>query len=157
MTNLTNGVNGLNGTGLAPLQSLVAQIQPILQNIEFTIDQFGADFSVQNVVNQTSEYVRAPYKFSRRTRANAEVCNSLSIQNILSLVEDGNGNVQKLKNLNKANQVTVNSLINAAETSMNQLAAAAQQASTIANSPPDIPPSQFNGIKGTACNGSTPA
>lgn len=75
-----------------------------------------------------------------------------SIQKILSLVEDGNGNVQKLKGLNKQNQKTVNSLIDAAQSSMNQLSAAAQEASNIANQPPDIPPSQFNGRKGNACN-----
>lgn len=74
-----------------------------------------------------------------------------SIQKILALVEDGNGNVQKLKGLNKENQNAVNQLIDAAQTSMNQLAAAAQEGSTIANSPPDIPPEQFNGRKGTAC------
>ena len=74
-----------------------------------------------------------------------------SIQKILSLVEDGNGNVQKLKGLNKENQHTVNGLIDAAQESMNQLASAAQQASIIANSPPDVDPSLFNGRRGTTC------
>jgi len=132
LTNLTNGINGLNGTGLAPVQSLVTQIQPVLVNLENTIDQFGADFSVQNVASQASD-----------------------IQQILALVEDGNGNVQKLKGLNKANQQSVNTLIEAAQNSMNQLAAAAQEASNIANQPPDIPPSQFNGLKGTSCTASS--
>ena len=57
LTNLTNGIGQLNGTGLAPVQNLVTQIQPVLVSLENTIDQFGADFSVQNVVNQTSECV----------------------------------------------------------------------------------------------------
>lgn len=128
LTNLTVGIGQLNGSGLAPVQSLVTQIQPVLLSLEDTIDQFGQDFSVQNVVNQASD-----------------------IQKILALVEDGNGNVQKLKGLNKENQNAVNQLIDAAQSSMNQLAAAAQEGSTIANSPPDIPPEQFNGRKGTAC------
>ena len=57
LTNLTNGVGQLNGTGLAPLESLVNQIQPVLESLEDTIDQFGADFSAQQVSNQASEYV----------------------------------------------------------------------------------------------------
>ena len=61
LTNLTNGVNNLNGTGLEPLNALVTQIQPVLLNLENTIDQFGADFSVQNVVNQASEWVFTQY------------------------------------------------------------------------------------------------
>ena len=59
--------------------------------------------------------------------------------------------MQKLKGLNKENQQIVNQLIDTAQNSMNQLAAAAQEASTIANAPPDIPPEQFNLQKGTAC------
>ena len=39
------------------MQNLVTQIQPVLLQLENTIDQFGADFSVQNVVNQTVECV----------------------------------------------------------------------------------------------------
>lgn len=74
-----------------------------------------------------------------------------SIQKILSLVEDGNGNVQKLKGLNKENQQTINQLIDAAQDSMNKLVAAAQQASAIANSPPDIDPALFTYKKGTTC------
>ncbi|THH09450.1 hypothetical protein EW145_g2016 [Phellinidium pouzarii] len=128
LTNLTNGVGQLNGTGLKPLQDLVNQIQPVLASLEDTIDQFGADFSSQQVANQTSD-----------------------IQKIISLVEDGNGNVQKLKGLNKENQQTVNTLIDAAQDSMNQLAAAAQEASSAANAPPDIPPDQFTYRKGTSC------
>ncbi|KAH8119623.1 hypothetical protein DFH11DRAFT_458253 [Phellopilus nigrolimitatus] len=128
LTNLTNGIGQLNGTGLKPVQDLVSQIQPVLASLEDTIDQFGADFSVQQVSNQTSD-----------------------IQKIISLVEDGNGNVQKLKGLNKENQQTVNNLIDAAQNSMNQLAAAAQEASSSANAPPDIPPEQFTYRKGTAC------
>ncbi|KAI5115856.1 hypothetical protein M0805_009704 [Coniferiporia weirii] len=128
LTNLTNGIGQLNGTGLAPLTALVNQIQPVLLSLENTIDQFGADFSSQEVSNQASD-----------------------IQKIISLVEDGNGNVQKLKGLNSENQNTVNNLIDAAQDSMNQLSAAAQEASSIANAPPDIPPEQFNYIPGTAC------
>ena len=79
---------------------------------------------------------------------------SNSIQNILSLVEDSNGNVQKLKGLNKENQQTVNRLIDAAQDPMDKLAAAASEASAIANQPPVIPPEQFNGQKGTACTAS---
>jgi len=130
LNNLTTGVNALNGSaGLAPVTALVNQIQPVLLNLENTIDQFGQDFSVQNVVDQAND-----------------------ITNILSLVEDGTGNVQKLKGLNSENQQTVNTLIDSAQNSMNQLAAAASEASTLANQPPDIPPAQFNGIKGTACS-----
>ena len=70
---------------------------------------------------------------------------------ILSLVEDGNGNVQKLKGLNKANQQAVNKLIDAAQNSMNQLSSAAQEAVVSADAPPNIPPEQFNGRKGTTC------
>jgi hypothetical protein len=66
-------------------------------------------------------------------------------------VEDGNGGVQKLKGLNKDNQQTINSLIDAALNSMNQLSAAAQEAVQAANAPPTIPPSQFNGRRGTVC------
>lgn len=55
LTNLTVGIGQLNGTGLQPVQSLVTQIQPVLLSLEDTIDQFGQDFSVQNVVNQASE------------------------------------------------------------------------------------------------------
>lgn len=57
LTNLTNGVGQLNGTGLAPLEGLVNQIQPVLESLEDTIDQFGADFSVQQAANQASECV----------------------------------------------------------------------------------------------------
>ncbi|EJD03415.1 uncharacterized protein FOMMEDRAFT_156821 [Fomitiporia mediterranea MF3/22] len=128
LANLTNGVAQLNGTGLKPVEDLANQIKPVLSDLEDTIDQFGADFSVQKVANQASD-----------------------IQKILSLVEDGNGNVQKLKGLNKENQQTVNQLIDAAQNSMNQLAAAAQQASASANSPPDIDPSQFTYRKGNSC------
>ncbi|KAL5528056.1 hypothetical protein ACEPAF_7192 [Sanghuangporus sanghuang] len=128
LTNLTNGVAALNGTGLKQVEDLANQIQPVLVDLEGTIDQFGADFSVQQVTNQAND-----------------------IQKILSLVEDGNGNVQKLKGLNKENQHTVNNLIDAAQDSMNQLSAAAQQASALANSPPDIDPAHFNGRRGTAC------
>lgn len=60
--------------------------------------------------------------------------------------------MQKLKGLNKGNQETVNTLIDAAQNSMNQLAAAAQSASDAANAPPDIPPEQFTYRKGTACS-----
>ena len=74
-----------------------------------------------------------------------------SIQNILSLVEDGNGNVQKLKGLNKENQQAINKLIDTAQDSMNKLNSAAQEAVASANAPPNIPPSQFTGRKGTAC------
>ncbi|KAL5484808.1 hypothetical protein ACEPAI_7450 [Sanghuangporus weigelae] len=128
LTNLTNGVAALNGTGLKQVEELANQIQPVLVDLEGTIDRFGADFSVQQVTNQAND-----------------------VQKILSLVEDGNGNVQKLKGLNKENQHTVNILIDAAQDSMNQLSAAAQQASTLANSPPDVDPSLFNGRRGTAC------
>lgn len=55
LTNLTDGINNLNGTGLQPVQALVTQIQPVLVELENTIDQFGADFSAQNVANQASE------------------------------------------------------------------------------------------------------
>lgn len=128
IANLTTGIAALNGSGLAPVRDLADNIQPVLADIENTIDQFGADFSVQEVANQASD-----------------------IQKILSLVEDGNGNVQKLKGLNKENQKTVNTLIDAVQTSMNGLAAAAQEASTAANAPPDIPPEQFTGRRGTNC------
>lgn len=61
LTNLTAGIGNLNGTGLESVQNLITQIQPVLLSLEDTIDQFGADFSVQNVVNQTSEYVHPPF------------------------------------------------------------------------------------------------
>lgn len=57
LTNLTDGINNLNGTGLNQVQTLVTQIQPVLLELEDTIDQFGADFSAQKVANQASEYV----------------------------------------------------------------------------------------------------
>ena len=57
LTNLSTGVSSLNVTRFKPLRDLVTQIQPVLVALEDTIDQFGADFSVQNVVNQASECV----------------------------------------------------------------------------------------------------
>ena len=55
LTNLENGISKINATRFSALNELVAQIQPVLFNLEDTIDKFGADFSVQNVVNQASE------------------------------------------------------------------------------------------------------
>ena len=55
LNNLTAGIGQLNGAGLEPVQNLVTQIQPVLLQLEDTIDKFGADFSVQNVVEQANE------------------------------------------------------------------------------------------------------
>lgn len=57
LTNLTSGIASLNGTGLKQVEDLANQIKPVLVDLESTIDQFGADFSVQQVANQANEYV----------------------------------------------------------------------------------------------------
>jgi hypothetical protein len=57
LTNLSTGISSLNVTQFKPLRDLVTQIQPVLLTLEDTIDKFGADFSAQNVANQTDEYV----------------------------------------------------------------------------------------------------
>lgn len=129
LTNLTNTVNQQNTTELQPLVEGVAQIQPTLQSMEHTIDQFGADFSVQNLANQNAD-----------------------LETVLSLVKDGTTSIQNLKKLNNNNVQSINPLLDASIGAMDSLSAAATEAITLANAPPDIPPSQFNGKKGTACS-----
>ena len=60
LTNLTSGIAELNSTGVVQIEQLANQIQPLLVELEDTIDKFGADFSAQQIANQTNEYVFSP-------------------------------------------------------------------------------------------------
>lgn len=124
MTTLINNVGG-NKTAAALINN---QLQPVLTQVENAIDGFGAAFSVQNLVNQTAQ-----------------------VENIINLVDQGGKGFAPLLSSNGGLLSSVTTSIQTAQTAMNNLASAAQNASNLANSPPVIPLSTFNLIPGTAC------
>lgn len=126
LTNMTTLINNVGGNKTA--LTIVNQILPVLNQVENAIDGFGAAFSVQNLVNQTQQ-----------------------VENIINLVEQGGKGFAPLLTSNGGLLSSVTASIQTAQTAMDNLASAAQNASDLANSPPVIPLSTFNLIPGKAC------
>jgi len=117
--------------GNSSIVTNIDNIVPALQSVEAIIDKIGADFSVQNVIDQ-----------------------GVDIQQVLALLQSSATNVTALADLNKSLASSITAATKTATTAMENLATAAQAAASIAaSSIPVLPDSMFaeSPGPGTAC------
>jgi len=130
MSTLITQVGG-NQTALTFINNAML---PVLTQVENAIDDFGSAFSVQDLANQTAQ-----------------------VENIINLVNKGGQAFAPLLSSNAGDLSSVTTAIQTAQSAMNNLASAAANASSLADSPPTFPLDTFNFIPGTACTTDGPA
>jgi len=118
--------------GNSSIVTAVSTILPSLQQVEAIIDKIGADFSVQNLLDQ-----------------------NVDIQNVLATLNSTSTNVTTLPDFNRALQTSITTATKTATDAMTALASSAASAASIAaSSTPVIADSVFEEHPGpgTACS-----